>query len=473
MSRRGEKRAAPGRPFLLAGLLLIGGAGTGCRTYRDQSAPMREAWLRGDYVLAAEQYGRQADKKKDGGQGIIWQLEAGTAYRVITNYPTSNRYFDAAAAHIAEYEKKARVRLSNELGATMSNQQNRPYEGRSYDKIMLHTYKALNYLALGEIERARPELIRAYQRQQDAVRENARRIARAREAERQSEHRQQIEAARKDPTFSAALKNIESATEGFRFYADYVNPFTVYLDGIYFRHASTGPSDWERARKSLRRVLEVAGDNPFVRAELKDFARPPFAHAPITYVILETGQAASREEERIDVPIIVSTVSYVGAAFPKLVFHDDYLRSLSVQAGDTEAQTALIADMDAIIALDFKNEWPAIVTRTIISAVAKGAAAYAANESARQADESFGLFVQLMTALTQMALNIADTRSWTTLPKQFQVARVPTPENRTLTLRTPDGREQAVKLVEGVVNVVYVRAVTSSSPLVISQFKLK
>jgi hypothetical protein len=222
----------------------------------------------------------------------------------------------------------------------------------------------------------------------------------------------------------------------------------------------------------------VAGENPAVQGDLALIeglaaAQPVEANQPLTYVIFETGRAASRDQERIDIPIIIADVSYVGAAFPRLEFHENHLASLGVGAGDRQEQTGLVASMDSIIALDFKNEWPAILTKTLISTVAKGAAAYAANTAARQQEDWAGLLMRIGTAIAQAAVNIADTRTWSTLPKEFQVARLPTPEDRVIRLTGPAGPVAEVQLIDGTVNVVYVRSVTSSSPLLISQFKLK
>ena len=72
-----------------------------------------------------------------------------------------------------------------------------------------------------------------------------------------------------------------------------------------------------------------------------------------------------------------------------------------------------------------------------------------------------------------MALNIADTRSWTTLPKEVQVACVPTPADRRLVLTVPGNAPVEVALVDGSVNVVCVRSMSPGSPLLVSQFKLK
>ena len=464
-------------PSLLAlAVTLVAGLGTGCQTYKSQTRNMTLSWLSGDVELAAKEFGKKAENKSGGKDSVIWHLEAGTAYRAAGKYEESNRHFDAAAAKIDGHEQQAKVSLARETGAIMSNQQNLPYEGRSYDKIMLHTYRALNYLALGDVDKARPEIIRAYQRQQDAVEENKRRIEKAREEEKEHKDRANVEKARADPRFTAALgEKVEKNLEGFKFYADYVNPFTVYLDGLYFLHAGSGNSDLERAIKSFHRVIEVAGDNKAVQAGLlaATNALNGKAAGPTTYVIFETGRAASLEQVRIDIPILFANVSYVGAAFPKLEFHPDFSRGIIVTMGGAQESTAPVASMDSIIALDFKNDLPVITTKTIIATVAKAAAGYAINRAVEQQDDIAGLFVRLATAAGQAAMNIADTRSWTTLPKEFQVACIPTPPGRKLTLTATGRGPVELTLGEGTVNVVYVRSVTAAGPLMINQFKLK
>jgi hypothetical protein len=144
-----------------------------------------------------------------------------------------------------------------------------------------------------------------------------------------------------------------------------------------------------------------------------------------------------------------------------------------VAADHVQETTLPVASVDAVIAQDFKNELPAIVTRTVIATLAKGTAAYAANRAAWQQSDELGMLVRIVTAVAQMAVNIADTRSWTTLPKEFQVARVNTPASRQLTVAAPGGQSLNVTLVDGVVNVVYVKSVAAGTPLLVSQFKLK
>ena len=471
----------------MSSVVLIHG---GCQTYNNQVRGMTAAWAAGQASNAAASFAMEANSRDKSKDSVVWHLEAGAALRAAENYQESNQHLDAAAAQMDEYEEKAKIRVAKEVGVVMSNQENEPYEGRSYDKIMAHTYRALNKLSVGEIENARPEIIRAYQCQQDAVEDNKRRIEKAQDTEKESKDRHAIDSAKADPAFSQSLAGVTKDCEGFQFYADYVNPFTVYLDGIYFLHEGAGGADLERARKSLKRVKEVVGNNKFIEADilLAESADGGRSNAALTYIIFETGQAASRDQVRFDIPIIFSRVSYIGAAFPKLKFHNEYVDRLTVTAGEIKEDTMTIANMDAIIALDFKNEWPVIISKTVFSTVTKAAIAYAINAAADAAaaeqrrkhpgqDQTGAqlmcLFTKMGTAVSQAAVNIADTRSWTTLPKQFQVARVPTPAGRKLGLSYPGFAPIEIALVDGMVNVVYVKSIAALSAPFITQFKLK
>ncbi len=470
--------------FLFFGMAAIAIFGSGCVTYKDQIKSVsaaRPSQATNGITSEAAALGKQAAKKDKTKDSVVWHLEAGAAYRAAGDYTNSNMHLQAAADKMDDYEQQAKVKAAHEAAAIMSNQQNLSYEGKSYDKIMAHTYLALNYLTLGEIDKARPEIIRAYQCQQDAVDDNARRIEKAKDEADKDKNKQVIQKSQTNTNFVATTSGLTKDLDGFKFYADYVNPFTVYLDGIYYLYAGSGDSDLEHAKKSLERVAGVCSDNKFIQADLETVtnALAGTPSSPCTYIIFETGKAASLDQVRIDIPIIVAKVSYVGAAFPKLAFHNDFAQTLAVKAGDLQETTEPLASMDSIIALDYKNELPVIITKTLISTVAKATAGYAINEAASgnnnqsEGSEIASLFVRLGTAIYQAAVNIADTRSWTELPKEFEIARIPTPADRKLTLSAGADAPVDVNLVDGTINVVYVKSVTANSPLSVSQFKLK
>ena len=279
------------------------------------------------------------------------------------------------------------------------------------------------------------------------------------------------------PAFGAAVSGLESPVEGLAAYADYVNPFAVYLDGVYHWNAGLDQSDVQRAQKCFERVMAFAPDNPYVR---EDFERTAKATAPgqaesACYVLFETGAAPSREAVRIDIPIIVARVSYVGISFPRLRVHDAFVKSLTVEAGGASLQTKRVASMDAVVAQDFKNELPSIIAHATASAVAKAVAAYAINSAAKESGgEGAQLAAQLLTAGYQLVMNVADTRTWNTLPKEFQICKLPIPEGRRIVLTSPEsGWRQELTLNEGRVVVVWAKAVDQPYQMTVTQFTLK
>ena len=472
-------RKIAGKPCVHA-LLIAAVAGflaTGCKTYEQRNTAVKY-WHQGEVTNAVVAATKMADDNANNKDAIIWRLEQGAILRANGQYDDSNKAFDTAQAKIDDYAQKAKVRVGQETGALLSNQAELDYEGRSYDGIMLNTYKALNYLALGEPDKARPELIRAYQRQQDAVEENKKRIEKVQAEAAKSKDKEAMDKAEQDPKFQAQLQGTNYASlNNLKAYTDYVNPFTVYLDGLYFMANAADGSDLERAHKSFERVAGFLGDNEYIKEDLAtvDGLINGKPLVPATYVIFETGCAPVRQQVRIDIPIIVTKVSYVGAAFPTLKPHGNFVSDLIVSANGTNvATTTLLCDMDSIIGLDFKNEMPVVITKTIAATVTKAVAAYAANQAVGQQNQIAGLFMQISTAVYQGAVNIADERTWTTLPKEIQFCRIPTPADRKIELATPGGLQKIpVTIGDGTLNLIYVKSINATSPLLVTQIKLK
>jgi hypothetical protein len=461
------------QPLLFAAAISL--LATGCRTYEQQNRVI-QYWHQGNLASAAAEATKMAGQNANNKDAIVWRLEQGAVLRGNGQCEASNKAFDQAQDRIDQYSEEAKVKIGNEAGALLSNQANLPYTGRAYDGIMLNTYKALNYLQLGETDKARVELIRAYQRQQDAVADNQRRIEKVQGEAAKSKDKAAMNKAQQDPKFKSQMQGAYTGLDNLKAYANYVNPFTVYLDGLYFMADAVDASDLERARKSFERIVGFDPDNEYVKQDLAtvDDLMNGKPLPPTTYVIFETGCAPVRGQIRIDIPIIVSKVSYVGAAFPTLQPQGNYGPGLTVTANGTSQTTSLVASMDSVIGLDFKNEMPIVITKTIASTVTKAVAAYAVNEAANQQNSLLGLASQIGTAVAQAAVNIADERTWTTLPKQFQVCRIPTPSDRKIELETPGGGQRIpVTIEDGAINIVYVKSITATSPLLVTQIKLK
>jgi hypothetical protein len=485
----------------------------GCSTYSQKTADRDAEFRTGRLAAAAGRADRDGEKHHKGKDGVIHRLEQGAILRALSSSPEtppasagdivarSNAAFDAAEERINQYEERAKVKVASETTALLTNLANLPYRGRAYDKVMLNTYKALNHLRLGNADAARVELNRAFQRQADAVAENARRIEEAREeAEKAAAGEFSNGKGGKAPAFDVAraaegagadagLAQAAAAADAVASaqpYADYVNPFSVLLDGLFFSAHAADAADLEHARKSLERAAGMAPDNTFVREDLAEVAagRRP---SGVTYVVFETGSGPYRDQIAINLPLFLLTPtqtapSSINCALPVLKFHDDYLQSITIAPaapGAAAVTPALVCSMDSVVARDFKNEWPTTLTKTIVSAGIKAALDTViqkqvkdnagGNEAAKALTQ---LGAKLFTAVLQTAVNIADTRAWRTLPKEFHYARLTTPDDRALVINA-GGQEQRVQLAGGDVNIVYIKSITPGTPLLINQFKLK
>ncbi len=501
---------------------------TGCQTYTSQTASTNAAVRSGNFESAVAQANKSAEKNKDSKDAILYRLEQGSILRsaafadlaipgqitpvaatpeTATTTPQtatniaeqaeaidpvkqylneSNEALDLAEEKVNKYEEEAKIKVGSTVGSTLTNQANYPYTGRAYDKVMMNTYKAINYLQLGDNDAARVELNRALQRQRDAVDANAKRIEAAQEEAQAAKDGKvetdgkkagsyDVDKAKADPKTGTALAEVEAEFDSKILpYGAYVNPFAVYLDGLYFLNLGADGSDLERSRKSFERVKAFAPENPYIAADL-EAASTAAAPANVTYIIFETGSAPYRDQIRIDIPtfLLTSNLSYVGAAFPRLKYVGDYARVLTVSDGVNTYTSALVSSMDSVVSQDFKNEWPSIVTKTLISTATKAILdAVIQNQAKQQFGFTGQLLAKVATAATQAAMNIADTRTWRSLPKEFQIVRLETPASRQLTIYAGLA-PQTLTVEPGSVNVVYVKSTSSTSPLLVSQFALK
>ena len=319
---------------------------------------------------------------------------------------------------------------------------------------MLNTYKALNYIALGEFDGARVELLRAYERQKEALEQYRRELERAEQEANSKEI--DIDQVSNDPRFKRQFDQTYGEYRQLAAYTDYVNPLTVYLDGLLFLVTAADGSDYDRARIDFERVKGMIGDNQFIKADLAlvNHLINGRSSGPVVYIIFENGLAPARSEIRLDIPIPSKEIAYIGAAFPKLDIQKAPMESLVIADGNGKiTQTQLLSDMDGIIANEFSNQLQTILIHTALAAAVKATAQY-------QLEKNFGSLGKIGGALYSMITTQADLRSWVSLPKQFQFARFSRPDSSQIYLRTPDGTVNTkVDLPDSEITLIYVKAI--------------
>jgi hypothetical protein len=466
-------------PVRLAASFLAAALLAGCVSYTDQTEQLRAAWAVGAYPQA-EKIATAAAQHSNRVDTVLWNLEAGAAARAAGDFPGSLRAFNAADGLFDYWDTQPDVSISRETAALLVNPTVLPYRGYDYDRIMESVYQALNYLALGQFDQARVELNRALERQQTAQAHNAARAAAAQQAAADSAAHTGYDAARaqNDPRFKAQYQQTYGPLDNLKYYTDYANPFATYLRALCLLARPLSPTDAESARVDFARVQAMIGSNEFIDADLAlatqitTGAKLP----PLTFVIYETGQAPDRVEQRIDIPLFIASrdVPYFGVAFPKLNFHPQYSPGLVVQTvGQPALRTALLCDMDSVVAQEFRNDLPEVVVKTLISAGLKAAAQFGVHQTTKDNDFLDSL-TQISGLIYQVATNRADLRTWTTLPKQIQFARLPAPADHKLYLARAGVTESLeVDLPDSPVTIVLVKSTSPDGRLAIQTFSLR
>ncbi|MEM6459685.1 MAG: hypothetical protein AAF710_09885, partial [Planctomycetota bacterium] len=414
---------------------------------------------------------------------LIARLEQGHIRRTLGDLDASDAAFDAAHELVRRYDEAPDVSLSRETLAAFTNLNALPYRGTYVDRVLLYTYRALNALERGETDAARVELRRAYERQRLAVAENAERIEAATQTAAADGGGYDAARAMRDPRLRSGL-DTQYATLNrfrgtFRGYADFANPLTEWLQGVYHLGDAADGSDLEWARKAFERTAGMTPGNPYLEADLAMAERIAAGgpDEPTVWVVLATGVAPRLESVRLDIPLFLfgGGVDYVGANFPYLVPHPVAPGPLTVTADGRSATTRPLADIDAMVAQRFERDLPAIVTKTLVAAGTKAAAAYALRETFDHRDDTVTALVRIFATVYQYAANQADLRTWATLPKRYEVARLPLPTTGKITLSMPGAPPTETTLGPGTYHVVVVRSVTPGTPgsfARVSQFSL-
>lgn len=513
-------------PIVCAALLL---SLAGCTTYTETTQNATAARRSGNALAAATEAEQLARKHANDIDTVVYNLEAGTAYRALAlaqlppappttapavggapaqaaapvpagddwkaePYRKSLQYLAVADDKIDQYDEAAKHSVSAGAVMVVTNPQQTPYRGQAYDKIMASTYCALDYLALGETEKARASFNKAYHRQEDAVADNAKRIekeqakiAAAKEGKVKDERGKaaatqvDVGKSQQDAKAKAALASIETSLDArIKAYGDYVNPFTVFADALFMTSCSTDRQEQERAAKEFVRVASMVPDNPYLKqdAALAEEIAAGRARMPkTTYVIFESGEAPHREELLVPIPIFLlqkpgQPPIYTQLPLYRLTFNDRFNASATIACGGHQVATATLCDMDAVVARDYKNNLSTMWLDAFLCASTKALINYEINQQAKKNGSTTGLMVGLLASVVNAATTRADTRTWTSLPKTFSYARLDTPADGTVTISTPDNVSKTVTLPEGTVNVVYVKQVQPGQPLLVDTFKL-
>jgi len=415
-------------------------------------------------TLAAEE--AEFDEQKDVLNDQLWGMQTASLYRLTADYEKSNLYFDHIEDVMYQEDTESVLQTAGETAlSTFTNDTFLDYEQTMYDSIMVNTYKAINFMAIGDVKNARVEWNRSDDRQRRAAEFFAEKINEKKEQQRQDAEKELKEQdLESGPDIDKSISRSQEvlAKQGIDMsqwsaYDGYINPFSTFMHGLFFMLNAQDKSDLSKGIDSLKRVKDITHTS--VASQTLDLANQLLAGKQSlnslnkVWVIFENSEMAKKEEFRVDLPLFLVSddVNYAGIALPKLSERPDNFQNLEVN----ETKTEVIADMDKIIKAEFKEEFSLILTREITRTIVKTVL------QKQLGDEKSALGVA--GGLVQALTTEADTRTWSMLPKNFQAAVLNAPKDHKITISSQGLAQPIVVDVAADKNtIIYVKAVNSS-----------
>jgi hypothetical protein len=416
--------------------IVLGGLVAGCVSFHSPYE-----WERNPICSAGSPEGKAGYRRCYEGylsikrpEDLLWNYETGTMAMYAGLFDESTARFDAAEELIRRYDEEVTgARVLAAVGSVLTSDTALDYRPRIYEKILVNTFKAVDFMAAGNLSYARVEVNRALVRQERAryffkeeIEKEKRQIAAAGNDTIAVEGNVSYGRTVGEENVDRVMRSIErdySHIFDFRPYADFVNPFATYLSALFLYN----DGDYRRAFDLFRETYGmISGIEPGEEWAKRDLALAYRASRSVeppaeryVWVLFFNGLGPVKKEFSIQVPVFLlgGDVLYTGIALPILEFRESACDALIVSNGTESVRTERVASMDRIVQNEFKKRFRSVLVRAIARAALQTAAQ-------KKLGKELGEWGSIAGALYQMTMNRADLRIWRSLPKEFQVARV-------------------------------------------------
>lgn len=401
---------------------------TGCSTYSSTAMEVRAKASSGDLLAARQVLEKQT---KDDKPDVLNLLERALLLFYEGQYAASNELLQSADLLIEDLYTKS---VTAETLAFLTNDGTLPYTAYPHERVLLHIYGALNYLAMGDEENALVECRRVGLR-------------------------------------LAAMEDLRSNKEG---YSD--DAFAQWLSAILFAQAGDGNSALVAARRAQGAFQEysslfgVAVPQGLVEDHVEWAQRFGFDQEaseiaaewdiptpePLSrdqgevLLIYESGFVSHLVENRLSFPILkdddkrsdddFAEIVYlrgprgrlhlterqkkkleywVEVAFPSMTSTVSHYTHARMVSNGLSQSTQVVEDVSALARLTFDEG----ATNRAIRTIARGVAKYATVNALESDDKPLRWLANAIVGLSERA----DTRSWSMLPDRIHVARLRLP----------------------------------------------
>lgn len=379
------------RRLCLAILCSIGG---GCATYSDSFRPLEKEII----AQRPEKALKLLEKKPPSGNDrLLYFLDKAMFLRMMGKITESNAVLEDAKKYIEKYSPTS---ITEETASFFVNDSTKAFIGAPFEQVLVHFYAALNYLELGEIDSARVEA-------------------------------QQVDI------------KLKTLSQNERNPILIANPFARYLTGIIYEDLG----EWSNAliayrkayqsykahqkkyRLSIPRYLQYdlirLTDYEGLRNErdkyIKEFnikkwtKQTTLKRQGEVVFIMNNGLAPIKRQRTVAHGAINGQV--VRISLPFYQKRKNGFSNARISTSNTSTTSEEVNNINAIAEKTLAHFLPGITARAFARAIAK-------HKVAKETGDR-NAYVGLAMMVANYATEVADTRSWLTLPGEIHMARMP------------------------------------------------
>lgn len=430
-----------------------------CATYYHKKLKYQEFLLSEQYEKAEHKLDniRFLSRKRN---RLLYTLEKGKVNHLEHDFEKSNKFFNEADLLIEDHNNSA----AQEAYAMLTNAQTLPYKAEAVETIMVHYYKALNFLALSDKNAALVELRRMNLKLQVINSQYS-----------NNDTKKYADDAFAHIMMGAVYEGLGHLNDAFIAYRNAANLFLEH-GGTYME--ATMPDQLKYDLLRTARLNGFSSDYDYYKRKFDGIKeKETRGEGGELFLVWETGLGPVKDEWSVNftvsqgkqgyvtfvnqgldlsIPFYVgnkssddkkglASLDVVRVAFPKYVSRMPLYESASAVINTEEYPLEMVENINFIAKETLRNRFLKEMSKSLLRLALKKTA----ERQAAKADENIGALLMIGNALTEKA----DTRSWQSLPSQIHYTRIPLKKGTnelSFDMKTANGNTRSMKIdIEG------------------------
>ena len=348
-----------------------------------------------------------------------FHLNVGLLQLLSADYPASIESLTQAKKEMAVL---AATSISENAAAGTVNETLRSYSGYPTDRVMVHNMLALSYLFNDDIDGARVEMLQAD-------------IAMKKLASRNSLLGQLTSTHFISAVIYEMLDEQSNALISYK-----------SAESLMKERQLAIPVGLKQALLRLSYLVDRNGQYVSYKKTYSGFKTPSKNNNSQVFTFYFDGIVSNKKQNTIMVPS-GNDEQLIRISMPSYPNINHKINRAKIADANAQLTTELIENLEVSVREDLGKEYPSILLLTTTRAIAK----YELVDHANKKDSLFGVLVNLVTVLTE----IADLRSWNMLPSNIQFAYLETQDNQ-LIVNSLNKAQQKIPLKKGSKNLLLI-----------------